>query len=131
VWLVFIPLFGIVWHFIVVARVADSLAAEFQMWGIPINEPRPGFVIGIVSNVLSVLAWSRWMVGLLPYAFMFPVQVFGGLCSLAGFICWIVYWVRIARYKRKLHETPLQFGNVNPYPFPQQFPNQPPQNPYQ
>ena len=28
----------------------------------------------------------------------------GGLASLAGLVCWIVYWVKISNYKNQLGE---------------------------
>jgi hypothetical protein len=110
VWLTLIPLFGTVWHFFVVARVADSLAAEFNQRRIPCNEQRPGYNIGLWMLILP-------LVGFIP--------ILGGLASLAGLVLWIVYWVRIAGYKRQLEEHVFQFGAGNPYQYPPQ-----PGNPY-
>jgi hypothetical protein len=41
VWLMFIPLFNLVWQFFVVINMAKSLGAEFQKRGIA-EEPEPG-----------------------------------------------------------------------------------------
>src|ERR1043165_7051059 len=53
VWLILIPLFGIVWQFIVVNRIADSLKAEFIKRNIPVQENRPGASIGIAYCTLN------------------------------------------------------------------------------
>ncbi|HTF02614.1 MAG TPA: hypothetical protein VK826_01260 [Bacteroidia bacterium] len=109
-WLVLIPLFNLVWHFIVVTRMADSLAAEFRQRNIPLEEDRPGYTMGMTFCILGLCGW-------IPYI--------GSIASLAGLVCWIIYWVKIAGYKRRLEEQLFQFGAPNPY----QAPNQYPQNP--
>ena len=77
VWLMLIPLFNIVWHFILVLSIAKSLGAEFRKRGIP-AEPDPGQTLGLVMCVTLLL------------------------CGLVGLICWILYWVKIAEYSSKL-----------------------------
>ena len=51
VWLMLIPLFGFVWQFFIVNRMAASLKAEFTKRNIQI-EDKPGFTIGIVYCIL-------------------------------------------------------------------------------
>lgn len=90
VWLVLIPLFGLVWNFIIVNRMADSLAAEFAKRNIPVDEERPGYSIGLTYSILFCCS---------------IIPVLGGLASLAGLVCWIIYWVKIAGYKTTLQQT--------------------------
>ncbi len=87
VWLVLIPLFGIVWRFIVVNKMADSLQAEFTKRNIRVKEARPGSDIGIAYCVLSVC-------GIVPFL--------GPFCAIAALVCWIIYWIRIHEYQQKL-----------------------------
>lgn len=87
VWLVLIPLFGMVWQFIMVNRIADSLKAEFESRNIQVTEARPGAQLGVAYCTLMVC-------GIIP--------ILGGLATLAGFVCWIIYWVKINGYKTKL-----------------------------
>ena len=82
VWLMFIPLFNIVWHFFVVMNMAKSLGCEFQKRGTA-EDPKPGQTIGMVMCILACC-------GIIP--------ILGILCSLGGFVCWIIYWVKIADY---------------------------------
>src|ERR1035441_5415872 len=49
VWLMFIPLFHIVWQFFVVLNVAKSLDAEFQKRGIA-EDRSPGQTIGLIRS---------------------------------------------------------------------------------
>jgi hypothetical protein len=77
VWLLLIPLFNLVWQFIVVLNVAKSLGAEFRKRGIP-EEPEPGQTMGLIMCVSSLL------------------------CGPVYLIFWIIYWVKIAGFSGKL-----------------------------
>ncbi len=85
-WLLLVPLLNIIWHFFVVLNVAKSLGAEFQKRGIA-EDPRPGKNLGLTMCILSCC-------GIIP--------LLGILCSLAAIVCWILYWVKIAGYSKKL-----------------------------
>jgi hypothetical protein len=90
VWLMFIPLFNIVWHFFVVMNMAKSLGCEFQKRGTA-EDPKPGQTLGLVMCIL-------FCCGIIP--------ILGVLCSLGGFVCWIIYWVKIADYSSKIAAPP-------------------------
>jgi hypothetical protein len=77
VWLMFIPVFNLVWQFIVVLNMAKSLGAEFRTRGIA-EDPNPGQTLGLVMCVGNLI------------------------CGPVGLVCWIIYWVKIADYSRKL-----------------------------
>jgi len=87
VWLSLIPLFGMVWQFIVVDRMAGSLQAEFAKRGMATEEARPGNSIGLAYCILFCCS-------LIPFL--------GYVTSIAGLICWIIYWIRISDYKNRL-----------------------------
>lgn len=108
VWLLLIPLFNIVWQFIVVNRVADSIKNECIRLNIPTQEARPTYSIGISMCVLYIC-------GIVPLV--------GSFASIAGIVCWILYWVKVNNYKniiitnrdnflldaeREAMQTPLQ-----------------------
>lgn len=86
VWLMFIPLFNLVWHFFIVTNLAQSLGAEFRKRGIA-EEPAPGKGLGLAMCILACC-------GIVPF-----VNI---LTSLATLVCWIVYWVKIAGFSAKL-----------------------------
>ena len=79
VWLVLIPVFGIVWQFIVVHRLSESLALEFQKRNIKPDEVRPAFNIGIACCIMLAT----------PY-FIFSL------------ITVPIFWVKIDRYRKQL-----------------------------
>ena len=87
VWLVLIPLFGFAWHFAVVVALADSLANEFASRGIPGTEPAPGRTVGLAACACNVCMF---------------IPLLNRIAGILGFVLWIAYWVKIARYSRVL-----------------------------
>lgn len=87
VWLSLIPFFGLVWQFIMVSRIADSLKVEFTSRGFKLDEKRPGLRIGLAFCIL-------FSCSIIPY--LGYVTLFGGT------ICWIIYWKKINNYRVKL-----------------------------
>lgn len=93
VWRVLIPVYGLIWHFIMVGKIADTISNELKERNQEVFE-RPGYNMGITFLVLQLL-------GIIP--------LIGSLFSLAGLVCWIIYWVKINDYKRLLSDT-MSFG---------------------
>lgn len=89
VWLSLIPLFGLVWQFIIVNRLADSLKDEFVTKNLKIDEERPGIGIGLAYCILFACS-------LIPFV--------GFATVIGGLICWIIYWSKINDYKIKLNK---------------------------
>ncbi|HEV3438053.1 MAG TPA: hypothetical protein VG122_11880 [Gemmata sp.] len=80
VWLNLIPIFNIVWHFITVIRVAESIRKEFRSRGWSTREDF-GQTLGIVTSVMFLV---------------------GSCFALIGLICFILYWAKIAGYSSQL-----------------------------
>jgi hypothetical protein len=95
VWLLFIPLFNIIWHFIVISKMSSSLHNEFASRNM-MEDNEPGKTLGLTFCILSILS---------------VIPILGIICAIASFICFIVYWVKIAGFSRKLD---LPFEAVNP-----------------
>jgi hypothetical protein len=89
VWLLLVPLFNLIWQFLVVTNLAKSLHNEFARRSLPSSEstPAPGRLVGLAMCILT-------LVSLVP--------LIAPVASIAGFVCWIVYWVKIANYSRIL-----------------------------
>lgn len=92
VWFLFIPIFNIVWQFIMTARIADSIRDECIRLQIPLTENRPTFVLGLVMSILYIVS--------VPMNNLSATSILGGLCSLAALVCWIVYWVKVNNYRK-------------------------------
>jgi len=87
VWLNLIPIFNIVWQFITVSRVADSLRNEFYDRGWHERNEDYGRGIGTAYCVLNIIS-------AIPYI--------GGIFALGALVCFIIYWVKIANYSGQL-----------------------------
>jgi len=92
VWFLFIPIFNIVWQFIMTARIADSIRDECMRLQIPLTENRPTFTLGMVMSILYIVS--------VPMNNLSAELMLGGLCSLAALVCWIVYWVKVNNYRK-------------------------------
>lgn len=98
VWLMFIPLFNIVWQFILVSAIAKSLGNEFRLRGITGVEPEPGKSLGLAMCICACCA-------IIPFL--------GILAALAHLVLWIIYWVKISDFSRRLDLVPVA---SNAYP---------------
>lgn len=92
VWLMCIPLFSIVYGFIMYPKISESVKREFESR----NAPQSGDYmkgIGIAMPILSV-------VGLVP------LNALKGITGLGGLVLLIIYWVKAAELKNKLRSLP-------------------------
>lgn len=90
VWLMFIPLFNIVYAFILYPKISDSVKSEYAHRGL---SPDGDFArtIGITMAALSIA-------GILPYI--------GVLIGIANLVLFIIFWSKMASYKNRLASTP-------------------------
>lgn len=114
VWLQLIPLAGQVWQFFVVTRIAGSIQKQRQavdedsILGISAEaavgsgKRKPTLGIGMAYCQLSLasILFNSISKALEDYRLAIGVVVVG----LAGMICWIVYWVQLAGWKRRLKQ---------------------------
>ena len=87
VWLIIIPLFGFIWQFIVVSKIADSIKAECIRLNILIETNRPTYTIGLIYCISCVL-------------FLIPLLKLIG--SFAVILTMILYWIKVNEYKKLL-----------------------------
>jgi hypothetical protein len=100
VWLMFIPLFNLVYQFILVSNISQSLSNEFARRGMTNMDREPGKTLGIATGVLN-------LTGIIP--------IIGIPLALAGLICWILYWVKIADFSNRI-AMPLSPAQYPQYP---------------
>ena len=86
VWLLFIPLFNIVWQFFVVLNVSKSLIAEFKQRNIA-EDPSSVKTIGLIACIAACC-------GVIPL-----VNFLAGPVAL---VCFILFWVKVAGYSGKI-----------------------------
>ncbi|HEY4291165.1 MAG TPA: hypothetical protein VGN00_28890 [Puia sp.] len=121
VWLQLIPIFNFYWIFVVVSRIADSITKEKMsllddsILGVPdlnaegATGKGPTYKIGIAWCAL----YLSFPVGIVlinlfvksgeePPGFDQGLGILSMTLWLAVTICWIIYWVQLAKEKRKL-----------------------------
>lgn len=96
VWLMFIPLFNIIYPFILYPKITDSVKLELESRGLA-EQGDYGRGIGIALPVTGLC-------GIIP--------VIGILASLANLVLFILFWVKMAGYKTKLKNSPAGNGMI-------------------
>ncbi|MGA2080220.1 MAG: hypothetical protein ABSH53_06360 [Holophaga sp.] len=81
VWLMFIPLFGMVWQFFIVRRVSEAVMNWAQGHGR--NVADGGWTIGLTACILCCC-------GIIP--------VIGIFAAVAGLVCAIIWWAKVASF---------------------------------
>lgn len=89
VWLMFIPLFNIIYPFILYPKITDSVKLEMESRGLA-ETGDYGRGIGIALPVTGLC-------GIIP--------VIGILASLANLVLFILFWVKMAGYKNTLKNS--------------------------
>lgn len=81
-YLILIPIFNLVYNFILVSKVSLSIKAELKSLNAKnkLNDEKNAYNLGITFSILTVCIF-------VPFA------------NLAGFICFIIYWVKINDFK--------------------------------
>jgi hypothetical protein len=102
VWLQIIPLFGLVWQFIVISKISDSIRKELNT---PIGDSI--FAEETVPHNLK----PTYNAGI-SYAALFcinllPLGMLKAFIGLGGLVMWITYWIQLSRYKKQLKERAL------------------------
>jgi hypothetical protein len=112
VWLSLIPLFGTVWQFIIVNKMADSLRAEFDKRQISYEEKRPGYITGLLYSIFFAISALGNIIGTIIHLQHWPdwqqsryLKIIG---SVVGIIFWIIYWIKINGYKSRLQQNRIE-----------------------
>jgi hypothetical protein len=86
VWLMLIPLFNLVYAFILYPKISESVKNEFLKRGLA-DGGDYGKSLGTAMAVLGLCGF---------------IPVLGGFASIAHLVIWIIYWVKMSEYKSKL-----------------------------
>ncbi|MDH4473638.1 MAG: hypothetical protein QE487_13595 [Fluviicola sp.] len=97
VWLMFIPLFNIVYPFILYPKISESIRLEF--------EERNEYQEGDYGKGLGITLGAIGAVGILPIP-----QMIKSLIGLGNLVILIVFWVKMAEFKNKLRSMPKGDG---------------------
>ena len=86
VWWMLVPIFNVVWQFYLYIKIAESLEREFQQRSVEV-EAKPGRTLGIFAGICSICS---------------VIPVAGMVISLVGFICWVVFWVKVSNLSSQI-----------------------------
>ena len=87
VWLLLIPIFNLIYPFILYPKIAESVSKEYQSRGLPADGDF-GKGLGITMPILSLC-------GIIPF-------IVGPLAGLANLVIWIIFWSKMSKYKGQL-----------------------------
>jgi hypothetical protein len=90
VWLNFIPVFNLGWFIYTVAKVRDSVRAEYHGRGWAIDGDL-GYNVGLAAGILGICT-----------VFFGWIPLIGWGVGVAGLICWVIYWLKTADLKSRL-----------------------------
>lgn len=90
VWLCLIPLFGLVWQFMVIGAVANGIARELEVRNLFSKEAKPGYPIGLTGCILLCCC-------IIPYA--------GVGVAIIGLIFMVIHAVQISAYNKALEQS--------------------------
>lgn len=92
VWLLIIPVFGLIWHFFVVFKLSHSIKKAFEAQDLNSNDPHFSIGLGlVVSTCLCFVCIS----------FIFP-HLLTVILGAVFVVLWIIWWIKVAGYSRKL-----------------------------
>lgn len=91
VWLLLVPLFNLIWNFLVVNAVSESLTKEFRLRGVLFFESEPGKRVGMPMAICGACS---------------VIPILGILAWLASVVLWVVYWVKVAGFSKMLDQAP-------------------------
>ena len=97
VWLMFIPLFNLIYPFILYPKISESLRNEFDSRGLS-KSGDYGRAIGITMPILGLCGW---------------IPILGGLAGLANLILFIIFWVKMSEFKNELQRMPKMNSGVS------------------
>ncbi|MCU0431971.1 MAG: hypothetical protein MUC87_00795 [Bacteroidia bacterium] len=120
VWLTLIPLFGLVWGFVINTQTSESLAREYRRRGWDSDEARPGFEIGTMTVVVACLYQFQ-----LYFTIAIPFVSFVGAILLGGAM--YRHSERLNAFRERLDEAPDAVPNIQAPASPPVWPQQPQQ----
>ena len=94
VWLLCIPLFNFYWQFVVVNKIAQSIALECEKLQIPVKDSKPTFKLGLTWGICYIL-------------FLIPVLKLW--MAIIIIPTWIVYWIKVNQYRKLIIQNQNTF----------------------
>lgn len=91
-WLMLIPIFNIIYPFILFPKISATIKNQLE----ENNAAEAGDYALMLGRAYPILYLVQLVI---------PNEFIGGLISLAGLVCFIVFWVKMGSYKVKMIAT--------------------------
>lgn len=104
VWFQLIPVFGLIWQFVVVSRIADSIRNEYR------SQKEISFLgIGdgeLQENINERVTYSTgfWYCVMVCCSL---IPILGFLIAIGALVLWITYWRQLIRHKEQILQSNL------------------------
>jgi hypothetical protein len=105
VWLLLIPIFNLIWSYVVVIRLSDSVQKEFNSRNLG---KETSYGVGLAYSILSSIQALSIFMPAVGFIFLMQYSIFLGWCWIAQLICGITYWVRVSNIKSILQNSNWQ-----------------------
>jgi hypothetical protein len=99
VWLTLIPLFGFVWQFFVVVRIATSIKRELKAK----REDLQGQSVNVTGDKWPPTLYTGIAYGVF-YCLMF-LPFYKPFFAMAATICWICYWIELTVCRKRIQDN--------------------------
>lgn len=103
VWLMFIPVFNVIYPFIMYPKISESIKREFEER----NSPQDGDYLKGIGMAMAIITLCSSLI-----SFVSDQSAIESLMSVASLVLLIIYWVKSYGYKVKLKNIPRQVGSV-------------------
>lgn len=98
VWRILIPVYNFYFVFVLVQRLANSIAAHLEASGEPVPDSRPTVNIGMLWAILTI---TNFFLNALHF---YDLR---SILTIAAVVCMIIYWISVANYKKKIEQHPV------------------------
>ncbi len=98
VWRILIPFYNFYFIFVLVQKLASSIAAHLEASGEPLPDSRPTVNLGLLWAILTL---TNFFLNAIKFNELSPVLSVGSVVAL------VIYWISVAGYKKKIQQHPV------------------------
>jgi hypothetical protein len=104
VWLMLIPLYNLVWQFILYRRLINSITAEYKARGYH-ETAEQSYRIGVTSAIVLITSSFASRSESIP-------PLIETLLTLTGLVTWGIFWIQISNHRNRIKSLPPDSDSV-------------------
>jgi hypothetical protein len=98
-WYLLIPIFNIIWFYILVFKISKAIHNEYISRNLSINK-YPTLILGLLSAILVPLSITSHLIDFDNYNITISLDN----ASVIGRVIWLIYFAQLYQYKKKLKQ---------------------------